>query len=122
MSKVKPKKEADKYDRNNHKFRDEWIKKALKKIKFLEVWETKTSRPNETEPVLYFRKVKCLQLAHSSKGYFTGYLFKPGSRQIVRVIDDEAQLLYELLVQRIQGIEDLHNSKPKKPKSNGVRV
>ena len=122
MNKEKPKKEADKYNRDNHEFRDAWIKKALKEIAFLEVRETKTSRKGETEPCLFFRKAKLLQLAHSKKGYFTGYLYKPSSRQIIRVThDDESQLLYELLVQRVQEIEDLLD-KPKKPKSNGVRV
>lgn len=78
----------------------------------------RTSRPNETEPVLLFRKKKVLQCAHSAKAYFTGYLYKPGSRQIVKVTDDEAQLPYDLLIQRIQSIEDLVD-KPKK--SNDVR-
>lgn len=123
MNKEKPKKEADKYDRNDHTFRDNWIKKALKEIKFLEKKEVRTSKVGETEPILLFRKKKVLQLAHSAKAYFTGYLFKPGSRQIIRVThDDEAELLYELLVQRVQEIEDLRDSKPKKSKSNGVRV
>ena len=121
MNKEKPKKEG-KFDRNDHTFRDNWIKRALKEIKFLEVKQVQTSKKNEYEPVLLFRKKKVLQLAHSKKGYFTGYLFKPGSRQIVRVThDDEAQLLYDLLVTRVQEIED-GIDKPKKPKNNGVRV
>ena len=33
MKKEKPKSEADKYNRNDHTFRDAWIKKALKKNK-----------------------------------------------------------------------------------------
>jgi len=114
---VKPK-----FDRNDHTFRDNWIKRALKEIKFLEVRETKTSRKGEAEPSLFFRKVKVLQLAHSKKGYFTGYLYKPSSRQIIRVThDDEAELLYELLMQRIRELEDLL-CKPKIVKSsNGIR-
>ena len=123
MKKEQPKKEADKYARDNHEYRDAWIKKALKEIKFLEKKEVRTSKVGETEPILLFRKKKVLQLAHSAKGYFTGYIFKPGSRQIVRVThDDEAQLLYDLLVTRVQEIEDLRDSKPKKSKGNGVRV
>lgn len=115
-------KEVSKYARDDHSYRDKFIKKALKEIAFLEVRDTKTSRPNETEPVLYFRKAKVLQLAHSAKGYFTGYLFKPGNRQIVLVTDDDkSQLLYDLLTTRVQEIED-GLDKPKKPKSNGVRV
>jgi len=122
MNKEKPKKEGSKFDRNDLTFRDNWIKRALKEIKFLEVKQVQTSKKNEYEPVLLFRKKKVLQLAHSAKGYFTGYLFKPGSRQIVRVThDDESQLLYDLLVTRVQEIED-GMDKPKKPKSNGVRV
>ena len=114
--------EGSKYSRNNHDFRDKWLTRALKEIKFLEVKQVQTSKKNEYEPVLLFRKKKVLQLAHSAKGYFTGYLFKPGSRQIIRVThDDEAELLYQLLTQRVQEIEDLVD-KPKKPKSNGVRV
>ena len=110
------------FDRDDHTFRDNWIKRALKEIKSLEVRETKTSRKGETEPSLFFRKVKVLQLAHSKKGYFTGYLYKPNSRQIIRVThDDEAELLYELLMQRIQELEDLL-CKPKIVKSsNGIR-
>ena len=116
------KEEANKYARGNHEYRDKWLSKAVKEIAFLEVLETKTSRKDEYEPVLYFRKKKVLQCAHSSKGYFTGYLFKPGSRQIVLVTDDdESQLLYDLLVTRVQEIED-GMDKPKKQKSNGVRV
>ena len=123
MNKEKPKKEGSKFDRDNHEFRDNWIKRALKEIKFLEKKDVRTSKVGEKEPILLFRKKKVLQCAHSAKGYFTGYLFKPGSRQIIRVThDDEAELLYELLVQRVQEIEDQLNSKPKKPKSNGVRV
>ena len=115
-------KEGSKYARNNHDYRDKWLSKAVKEIAFLEVREIQTSRKDELEPVLYFRKKKVLQLAHSNKGYFTGYLFKPGSRQIIRVThDDEAKLLYELLIQRVQEIED-GMDKPKKQKSNGVRV
>jgi len=122
MNKEKPKKEGSKFDRNDLTFRDNWIKRALKEIKFLEVKQVQTSKKNEYEPVLLFRKKQVLQLAHSAKGYFTGYLFKPGSRQIVRVThDDESQLLYDLLVTRVQEIED-GMDKPKKPKSNGVRV
>ena len=122
MKKETQKSEADKYDRNDHTFRDKWLTKAMKEIAFLEIRETRTSRKDEYEPVVYFRKKKVLQLAHSSKGYFTGYLFKPSSRQIVGVRDDdEAKLLYQLLTQRVQEIEDLLD-KPKKPKSNGVRV
>ena len=121
--KVENKKQVKpKFDRNNHDFRDKWLSKAVKEIAFLEVRETKTSRKDEYEPVIYFRKKKVLQCAHSAKGYFTGYLFKPGSSQIVRVThDDEAQLLYDLLVARVQEIED-GMDKPNKPKSNGVRV
>lgn len=126
MNKEKSKSEADKYDRNDHTFRDAWIKKALKEIKFLEKKEVRTSKVGETEPILLFRKKKVLQCAHSAKGYFTGYLFKPGSRQIVRVThDDESELLYQLLTQRVQEIEDKLDSKPKKSnkqQSNGVRV
>jgi len=122
MKNEKPKKEGSKFARDNHEFRDNWIKRAVKEIKFLEVKQVQTSKKNEYEPVLLFRKKKVLQLAHSAKGYFTGYLFKPGSRQIIRVThDDEAQLLYDLLVTRVQEIED-GMDKPKKPKSNGVRV
>ena len=122
MNKEKPKKEGSKFDRNGLTFRDNWIKRALKEIKFLEVLQVQTSKKNEYETVLLFRKKKVLQLAHSAKGYFTGYLFKPGSRQIVRVThDDESQLLYDLLVTRVQEIED-GMDKPKKPKINGVRV
>ncbi len=122
MNKEKPKKEGSKFDRDNHEFRDNWIKRALKEIKFLEVKQVQTSKKNEYEPVLLFRKKKVLQCAHSAKGYFTGYLFKPGSRQIIRVThDDEAELLYELLVQRVQEIED-GMDKPKKSKNNGVRA
>ena len=62
-----------------------------------------------------------MQLARSSNVYFTGYLYKPESRQIVLVTDDEAQLLYEMLVTRVQEIED-GLEKPKKKKSKGVRV
>ena len=126
MNKEKSKSEADKYDRNDHTFRDAWIKKALKEIEFLEKKEVRTSKVGETEPILLFRKKKVLQCAHSAKGYFTGYLFKPGSRQIVRVThDDESELLYQLLTQRVQEIEDKLDSKPKKSnkqQSNGVRV
>jgi len=115
-------KEERKFARNNHDFRDKWLSKAVKEIAFLEIRETKTSRKDEFEPVLYFRKKKVLQCAHSAKCYFTGYVFKPGSRQIVGVTDDdEAQLLYEMLVTRIQEIED-GMDKPNKPKSNRVRV
>jgi len=81
--------EKEKYARNNHDFRDKWLTKALKEIAFLEVRETKTSRKDEFEPVLYFRKKKVLQLANSNKTYFKGYLFKPGSRQIIGVTDDD---------------------------------
>jgi len=120
--KVENKKQVKpKFDRNNHDFRDKWLSKAVKEIAFLEVRETKTSRKDEYEPVIYFRKKKVLQCAHSAKCYFTGYVFKPDSRQIVGVTDDEAQLLYEMLVTRIQEIED-GMDKPNKPKSNGVRV
>ena len=115
-------KEGSKYARDNHSYRDKWIARALKEIKFLEIKQVQTSKKNEYEPVLLFRKKKVLQLAHSTKGYFTGYLFKPGSRQIIRVThDDESQLLYDLLVTRVQEIED-GMDKPKKPKNNGVRV
>ena len=115
-------KEGSKYARGNHDYRDKWLSKAVKEIAFLEVRETKTSRKDEYEPVLYFRKKKVLQCANSAKAFFTGYLFKPGSRQIVGVTDnDEAQLLYELLIQRVQEIED-GMDKPKKTKTNGVRV
>ena len=115
-------KEGSKYARNDHDFRDKWLTRAMKEIAFLEVREIQASRKDEFEPCLFFRKKKVLQCAHSSKGYFTGYLYKPRSRQIILVTDDdEAQLLYELLVQRVQEIEDLLD-KPKKPKSNGVRV
>jgi len=103
MKKQKPKKEGSKFDRDNHEFRDNWIKRALKEIKFLEKKEVRTSKVGETEPILLFRKKKVLQLAHSAKGYFTGYLFKPESRQIVRVThDDEAELLYQLLAREFR--------------------
>ena len=119
----KPKKKADKYDRNNHEFRDEWIKKALKEIAFLERENVRTSRPNETEPVLLFRKKKVMQLAHSKVAYFTAYCFQPGKRNIIKVTDDEtSQLAYDWLIDRVQVLENGITEKSKKSKSNGVRV
>ena len=83
MSKKKIKKEANKYERNDHTFRDNWIKRALKEIKFLEVKQVQTSKKNEYEPVLLFRKKKVMQLAHSKVAYFTAYCFQPGKRNII---------------------------------------
>ena len=48
-------KEGNKYARNNHDFRDKWLTKAMKEIAFLEIRETRTSRKDEYEPVVYFR-------------------------------------------------------------------
>ena len=60
MNEEKPKKEGSKFDRNDHTFRDKWIKRALKEIKLLEIKHVKTSKENETELVLLFRKKKII--------------------------------------------------------------
>ncbi len=118
MPKNKPKKEADKFERNDHTFRDNWIKRALKEIKFLEVKHVKTSKENETEPILLFRKKKIMQLAHSSVAYFSAYCFSPGKINIIKVTDDEtSQLAYGWLIDRVQVLENGITEKPTKPRT-----
>jgi len=118
MNKEKPKKEIDKYDRDDHTFRDNWIKRALKEIKFLEKKEVRTSKVEETEPVLLFRKKKVLQLARSRVAYFSAYCFQPGKRNIIKVTDDKtSKLAYDWLIDRVQVLENGITEKPKKPKT-----
>ena len=119
--KKKKENEAGEFARDDHTFRDAWLKNVMKEFKEIKIKETKTSRPDEFEPVLVYRNKKVLQLAHSKVAFFTEYCFEKGKRSILKVKSNEdATQVLGWLKARIVEIDVIEEKsvKAKKVKSN----
>ena len=112
MNKEKPKKEADKYARDNLVETDKFIAKCKKEIKFCTIKPVKTSKKDEMENQVLFRGKKICQICRSKIAFFAQYRFEKSGRSIFKPVDqsglDEA---YDWLVQKVQSIQDIIDEK-----------
>jgi hypothetical protein len=68
---------------------------------------------------LIFRDKKLVQCAHSSKAYFSCYLFEPGKREIIRIIDDTtANNVLNWIKDRIKELESMPVKSTKSTRKN----
>jgi len=115
MNKEKPKKEADKYARDDLDETNKFLKKCKREIAFCEIKPVKTSKEGELENQVLFRKKKICQICFSNVAYFSQYRFGADGKTIFKPTNQsELDEAYEWTVQRIQSIEDALDAKPVK--------
>lgn len=112
MNKEKPKKEADKFDRNNLEETKKFLEKCKKEIAFCTIKPVKTSKEGELENQVMFRNKKICQICFSKVAYFSQYRFGKDGKTIVKPTDQNGlDECFDWTTGRVQEIENARDAK-----------
>jgi len=112
MKKEKTKKETDKYARDDLDETNKFLKKCKREIAFCTIKPVKTSKEGELENEILFRNKKVARVCFSKIAYFALYQFGAIGKTIVKPTNQsEIDEAYDWIVQRVQSIQDIIDSK-----------